>query len=319
MLYTRREIGALALAAGTGARLIAAAKPNSKFGGVQIGAITYSYRSMPGANDAKSILQYCLESKISAIELMGGPAEAYAGAPSAGRGARGGARGRDQLTPEQRAANQKAAEDLKKWRLSQSMDKFKEVRKMFHDAGVSIYAHKQTPTMSMADEEWDYFFQMGKALGADHLTIELPEDDAFLKRLGDCALRHNMRVGYHAHTQATPTLWDRALEVSKGNGINFDIGHYYAGTGDSPMPVLVKHHDRITSLHLKDRRKQGTAGGDNLPWGKGDTPIREVLQAMKKNKWKFPGSIELEYQIPEGSDAVKEVSKCVEYCRQALA
>jgi hypothetical protein len=40
---------------------------------------------------------------------------------------------------------------------------------------------------------------------------------------------------------------------------------------------------------------------------------------MRKNKWAFPASIELEYQIPEGSDAVKEVAKCLQYCRQALA
>ena len=39
---------------------------------------------------------------------------------------------------------------------------------------------------------------------------------------------------------------------------------------------------------------------------------------MKKNKWKMPASVELEYDIPEGSDAVKEVKKCVEYCRTAL-
>lgn len=326
MLYTRRDIGRIALAAGAASKLVGAAKPNSKFGGVQIGAITYSYRSMPGANDAKAVLQYCLESNISAIELMGGPAETYAGAPNAGigggsagaaRGARGG--GRAQVTPEQQAERQKAAAELKKWRLSQSMDKFKAMRKMFNDAGVTIYAHKQTPQMSMSDDEFDYFFQLGKALGANHLTIELTEDQAFLKRLGDFAVKHKMLVAYHAHTQATPTLWDKALAASKGNSLNFDIGHYVAGTGESPMPIILKHYDRIASLHLKDRKKQGAPGGDNLPWGKGDTPIKEVLQAMKKNKWKFPGSIELEYPIPADSDAVKEVVKCVELCRQALA
>ena len=39
---------------------------------------------------------------------------------------------------------------------------------------------------------------------------------------------------------------------------------------------------------------------------------------VKKNKWKIPASIELEYDIPEGSDAVQETRKCVEYCRAAL-
>ena len=60
-------------------------------------------------------------------------------------------------------------------------------------------------------------------------------------------------------------------------------------------------------------------GEKNLPWGVGETPINEILQMVKKNKWTMPATIELEYQVPEGSDAVKEVAKCLEYCRAALA
>jgi hypothetical protein len=47
--------------------------------------------------------------------------------------------------------------------------------------------------------------------------------------------------------------------------------------------------------------------------------VKDILQTVKKNKWKFPVSIELEYAIPEGSDAVQEMKKCVDYCRKALA
>ena len=94
------------------------------------------------------------------------------------------------------------------------------------------------------------------------------------------------------------------------------FGHYFAGSkGLSPIPVLEKYHERIVSLHMKDR----TADGGNLPWGQGKTPIKEILQLMRKNKWKFPASIEVEYGIPEGSDAVKETRKCFEYCKAALA
>src|SRR5690554_7027672 len=54
-------------------------KPNSKIAGIQIGAITYSFRSME--SDAESILKYCVNSGISAIELMGYTGEDFAGAP----------------------------------------------------------------------------------------------------------------------------------------------------------------------------------------------------------------------------------------------
>src|SRR3954468_21695153 len=86
---TRRDLGKLALAALPASRLLA--KPNSNFDGVQIGVITYSYRSMPGANDAEALLKYIVDSGVSAIELMGPAAEIYAGSPaSAGRGPGGG-------------------------------------------------------------------------------------------------------------------------------------------------------------------------------------------------------------------------------------
>ena len=362
MLYTRRDIGKIALAAGAASRLVAAGKPNSNFGGVQIGAITYSYRQLPNSNDANQVLQYVVDSNISAIELMGPVAESYAGAPSSGRGGfgggGGGGQGRGQgrgagapggapqtagggpgaggpggpgggggrgrggrapLTPEQQAAQQKAAEDLKKWRLAASMDKYKELRKMYNDAGVNIYAYKLEPRPNMSDEEYEYIFNVAAALGANHVTLELSDDDVFLKRVGDFAAKRGMLVAYHAHLQASMTAWDKALELSKGNALNLDCGHFVAATGESPVPLILKRHDRIASMHLKDRRKQGTEGGDNLAWGKGDTPLKDILQAMRKNQYKFPASIEYEYQTPEGSDVIAEMKKCVQYCKDALA
>ncbi len=107
MNYSRRDFGKLALASLPAAALLSrsgtlfaapqkAGKPNSKFGGVQVGVITYSYRSMPDQS-AEAILGYVLDSGINAIELMGPPAEAYAMkktgfTPPAG-GGRGGGRG----------------------------------------------------------------------------------------------------------------------------------------------------------------------------------------------------------------------------------
>src|SRR6476646_2494641 len=100
MLYSRREIGTLAFAAFPAAaladrRLVALAqarRPTSVIGGVSIGTITYSYRSMPDQS-AEATLLYVVESGISQIELMNGPAESFAGAPQGGRGGGGGRRG----------------------------------------------------------------------------------------------------------------------------------------------------------------------------------------------------------------------------------
>src|SRR6185437_919912 len=166
----------------------------------------------------------------------------------------------------------------------------KELRKLYNDAGVSIYAFKLEPLPpNMSDDELDYIFTVGKTLGANHVTTELSTNAAMTQKWGDTALRHGMRVAYHAHEQATITAWDAVLAQSKGNAVNLDTGHYYAGTGRSPVPAIEKYHERIASLHLKDRTPTTPqARGANLPWGQGTTPIVDILQTLKKNKYKFP-------------------------------
>lgn len=313
MRYTRRQLGKLALAA-PAAGLMAADKPNSLFNGVQIGVITYSYRTMPDQS-AEAYLKYIIDSGVSAIELMGGPAESFAGAPP--QPPRRG-RGRE-LTTEQQAERQAAQEALKSWRLSVSMDKFKALREMYNNAGVSIYAVKIMST-EMSDPELEYVFNVAEALGCTHTTLELPTDEAELKRLGDMAARRKIYAAYHTHAQGSMTAFDRAFELSPGNMANVDLGHYVAGgnVGGTTLEFLERHHARISSFHLKDRQTPEHGAG-NLPWGTGDTPIEEILQLVKKRGWKMPASVELEYAVPEGSNAVVEVGKCVEYCKAALA
>ena len=325
MQLSRREFGKLASSALPAAALLGgfdaraqSRKPNSVIGGVNVGTITYSYRSMPDQS-AEATLRYILESGISQVELMNGPAESFAGIPPTGRGGPGGGGGRggQPPTPEQQAAQREAAERTKQWRTSVSMDRFKALRKMYNDAGVTIYAWKLlSPTMS--DEEFEYVFNVAEVLGCTHTTLELPTDVAQLKRVGEFAEKRKIYAAYHTHTQAAMTSFDQAFAVSKGNMSNIDLGHYVAGTGKSPIPFLRKYHDRIASVHLKDR-KTPAHGADNVPWGTGDTPLKEILQVMKKEKYTFPASIEMEYTVPQGSDAVKEVAKCFQFCKAALA
>src|ERR1035441_9851145 len=86
MTFTRRDFAKLAAVALPAATLLA--KPNSNFGGVQIGAITYSFRALPSS--AEQVLKYCLDCGIGAIELMSNVPESYAGSPApAGRGGPG--------------------------------------------------------------------------------------------------------------------------------------------------------------------------------------------------------------------------------------
>jgi sugar phosphate isomerase/epimerase len=320
MRYTRREVAKLAAAAlpaaalfGRSSRASAESKPNSVVNGVNLGTITYSYRSMPDQS-AEAMLRYTVASGISQIEFMGAAVEAFAGAPQ-GAGGGGGRRGQPQ-TPEQQAARRETAAKLTAWRTSVSMDRFKTLRRMFNDAGVSIFAWKQLDP-GMSDAEFEYVFNVAEALGCTHTTLELVDDPAQLKRIGAFAEKKKIYAAYHTHLQGSLTAFDQAFALSKGNMANVDFGHYVAAGGD-PMPFLLKHHDRIASFHLKDRTTP-EHGAKNLAWGTGDTPLRAILQTVKKNQWKMPATIELEYEVPQGSDAVKEVSTCLQFCKDALS
>lgn len=309
--------------------LLAFANPDSKFGGVQIGTITYSFRSLP--TDVDKVIEYCQKAGVSALELMGDTAEAYAGSPAANTqpmrftpppaGAAPGQR--PQMSDEQRKAMAERVQKGREWRETVSMDKFVELRKKFNDAGITIYAYKPNALgENNTDGEIEYAMKAAKALGAKSVTVELPTKAEHSKRLGDIAAKHKVYVGYHAHLQATDSAWDVALAQSPYNSLNLDCGHYIAAGGSNTKESLLKliedKHDRITSMHLKDRTTK-EHGQKNLLWGTGDTPIVEVLQLMKKKKYKFPATIELEYEVPADSDAVKEVAKCVEYAKKALS
>lgn len=306
-------------------------KPNSLINGVQIGCITYSFRSMPDQS-AEATLKYVTDSGLNAIELMGGPAESFAGMPESPVNRirmfqlRGKQRQGTELTSaeateldEMRIAGDAYSKEVAEWRANVDMKKFEEFRKMYKAAGVSIYAFKPSAFgKNNTDAEINYGMRAAKALGATHITLEHPSDEAHTLKLGKMAEKNKISVGYHGHEQETFTFWDTAIEQSSRNGLNLDAGHYIAAGNQDLMPLIEKQSKHILSMHTKDRQTPDNGKG-NVAWGTGDTPIPELLSLMKSNKYKFPATIELEYQIPEGSDAVKEVQKCVEFCEKALA
>tara|TARA_R110002111_G_scaffold15763_4_gene40939 strand:- start:2222 stop:3253 length:1032 start_codon:yes stop_codon:yes gene_type:complete len=324
-------LGTTSLVNGAPAIIKSYNKPNSKINGVQIGCITYSFRSLADQS-AEATLKYVTESGISAIELMGGPAESFAGIPESsmnrgrynelGRKKRNGGKlssdEEKELGELQKEASAYAA-TVANWRAKTDFKKFEKFRKMYKDAGVSIYAFKpSTFGRDNTDAEIAYGMKAARALGASHVTLEHPADDARTLKLGKMGEKNKMSVGYHGHTQQTFDFWDTALAQSPRNAMNLDAGHYIAAGFTDIISLIEKQHKHILSMHTKDRQTLAN-GQNNLPWGEGDTPIVELLSEIQSKKYKFPATIELEYKIPEGSDAVKEVQKCLEYCRRSLA
>lgn len=321
---------------------MADAKPDSNFGGVQIGTITYSYRSMPGG--AENILRYCIESGISSVELMSGDVEEYLGAPknpmmkfmAAARAAQAppaasGAPGAPaapaataprpagpRFTPEQQAEIDKYNTEAKAWRLSVPMVKFEGVRKMFNDAGVDIHIAKFSPGR-WSDEETDYAFRAAKALGAKGVSEEISEEAC--KKMAPYAEKYGLYAIFHQHMQfATPGFsYDTFMAISPAIRFNFDTGHFFGSTGIHPNTIIEKYHDRIFSIHIKDKTgPKAEPANTNQVWGQGEMPLADVLLLLKEKKWPIYADIELEYEVKPWSNAVKEVKTCVNYARQIL-
>ena len=287
---TRRNLGRLALGAGAG---LAAGRIlpghdmiNSKFAGVTIGAQSYSFRDRP------------LDDAIAAMKQIGiGSCELWSGHTEPLRELR-----RDR-------------EKLRAFRLETPLSHYEKIGEHFHGAGIELHAFNYSFRDNFTDEEIARGFEMAKAMGAKVLTASGTVSVA--GRVNAHAERYGMKVGMHNHSRirdneyATP---DDFAAASKGNShiaVNLDIGHFIAA-GFDPIDYIKRHHAQIVALHIKDRKKNQ---GENVVFGEGDTPIREVLALLRDSGYDIPANIEYEYK---GEDTVEEVQKCFNYCKQAL-
>lgn len=283
-MYTRRDFGKIALAAIPAA--MARADINSTFHGVQIGAQTYSFRDL--SRDAA----------IAAMKEIGlGECELYMGhVEPAGM----------------------ADAEIRKWRLTTTLDFFRDIRRRFDEAGIQLYAYTLNFQDKFTDAELDRGFQMTKALGTDLITTSTTLTCA--KRLAPLAEKHKVRVAMHGHDNTTdpnefarPESFAQALAMSRYFYINLDIGHFLAG-GYDPVAYIQEQHKKILALHIKDRKKDH---GPAVPFGEGDTPVKQVLRLLRDKKYRIPANIEYEYG-KNGTDTIAEVKKCFQYCKNAL-
>lgn len=285
--FVRTAAGGLSLAC-LSASEIEAAKTN----GVTIGVMTYSYRALtvpPGTERVDGQIEALKANNARDIELF----EA-------------------ELQPPGRA------DGLEKWRKATELEHFKSARKKLEAAGITTHALTVNYRDVLTDDDLDRTFEQAKALGTN--VIAASTQVSMAKRIAPFAEKHRIYVAFHGHSNtkdpnefATPESFDTALAASKYFRINLDIGHFSAA-GYDPVDYIRKHHDKITHLHLKDRRKND---GPNMPWGEGDTPIKQVLLLLKEKKYPLPALVEYEY--PGTGTPVEEVGKCLDYMRKAIA
>lgn len=285
---SRRKWAAVVLAAPLAGALarIGLARASSDINGVIVGVQSYSFRDRS------------LDQAIGAMRDIGaGYCELWAGHVEP----------RKELT----------AAELRKWRQRPLLEVFRKVREKFDAAGITLTAYSYSFRDDSSEEEIASGFQMARALGVG--TITSSSNVSTAGRVDAYASRARIAVGMHNHGRiapnefATPDDFEKALAgASPYIAINLDIGHFVAA-GFDPLDFIQKHYQRIVAVHLKDRKKNE---GADVPFGEGDTPIREVLRLMKKQRYRFPAMIEYEYQRGE---TVADVRECFEFCKRALA
>ena len=310
--YSRRDFARLAILGLPAARFLSAIRPHSA-AGLQIGLnVPYSFgnNNMP----ADEVLKNCVALGVTALELRSQPVESFMGAPMSAPPV---PRTADSTARAAGAALAQASRDkLRQWRESTSPSGAAALRKKYEDAGVNIGIVKFDNIYSMSDGELDFAFNLAKTLGARAISCEISTKDEDLRRLGSFADKHKLMVGYHGHTKVTPAIWENAFSLAKYNGANVDLGHFIAGNNYSPVEFIKKYHDRITHVHVKDRKLNE---GPNVPFGQGDTPIVEVLRLIRDNGWPMQATIEFEYPVPPGSDRMTEIARALKFCRDAVA
>lgn len=315
-MYTRREIGKVALAGVGFARGLAAL--NSTINGVRIGVQSSSFTYSRMGIDA--IIKLVTDLGFAEIGVMSEHVEAFIGGPvqlpGAGRVAPGAGRGEQRFVngetgkgngkgsnrgPEARAA-------LRKWRLEVGLDRYEEVGKKFKDVGLRFLCYGLSFDDTFTDEEIDKGFLATKALGTDMIYASSPV--AVFPRVAPFAERHKVIVALHNHGIG-PDDFAQAMKSSRNVRVNLDVGHFVA-SGYDPIAYIQANHKYITHIHLKDRKKNQ---GPEMAFGQGDTPLKEILKLMKKEKYEFPAYIEY---VGVDGQAI-ELKRCLEFCRNALS
>jgi sugar phosphate isomerase/epimerase len=269
----------------------------SLIGGVQFGLQPFCYHDLAMTPDNRpTLIRRLVQNGLGLVELHATWVE-----PRADSG----------LRPEQAREQQRA------WRLSPPVDHYTRVKREFDEAGITIFTYYVNINDTYTDAEIDAVFAGAKMLGARGCVGS--QGLAVSKRLAAFPGKHGMFLGIHNHANlsdpdafATEESFVKGLAFSPDVQATLDTRHFTAANGDC-LGFLERHHDRMSSVHLGDRRRNN---GRSAPFGEGDAPIIEVLRTIRDNKWPIVALLEFEHGTL--SPQVDEVQLMFDYCKRAV-
>jgi len=282
--------------------------------GVRLGLITGSLNPLPvepGVDPIDVIIRECIELNADNVELVDVGGEMP---PAVINGGRYG-QVPDSITPEYT----RTRAVLREWRIKRPLDRFHEVRRRFDAAGLNLFSYVWTVADDYTPEEIDAGFKQLQALGVRVFCTNQTRA-TMGPALVPFAERYGIHPAWHPHDQvedpravASAESLEKLLAMSPSFRVNLDIGHFTAGNQDA-VAFLRKHHQRITHLHIKDRKRNH---GPNVQLGTGDTPITACLKMVSEQHWPIYALLEREYRDAPG-DAVAQTRWQMEYMKKVL-
>lgn len=159
-----------------------------------------------------------------------------------------------------------------------------------------------------------------KAIGNKNIIIpghdlsDQAKIDDFVEKVNKIQpiLKENgIKLGYHNHShEFLPNKDGSQIEdqlIYRTNmDIEIDTFWFFNATGVSAVEMMERIKDRLTVIHIKD----GFKGGEGMPLGKGEAPVRAVYD--KAVEMGIPMVVESESLTPDG---ITEAKICIEYLK----
>jgi len=311
MLMTRRDFSRRAFATIPGAAMLAnghrilaadqgsAGRNRSFIGGVQFGLQPFCYHDLAMTSENRpTLIKRLVQNGFGMVELHATWVEPRFNAPG--------------------LSAAEAREKLRQWRLTTPPAFYQAVKKEFDDVGITIFSYYVNLRPDYTDSEIDATFTAAKLLGARGCVGS--QGIADTRRIAPFPGRHGMFMGIHNHDNlsdpdaySTEATFVTGLALSPDIMATLDTRHFTAADGDC-LDFLAKHHARVSSVHLGDRRRHN---GRSAPFGQGDAPIIEVLRMIRDNQWPIVALLEFEHGTLR--TGVEETQLMFDYCKRALA
>ena len=214
-------------------------------------------------------------------------------------------------------AYSESREALRQWRLTTPLDRFREIRAKFDRAGISLFSTVTTIGDDFTDPELDAVFRQMQAMGVDKFCTNQTrvgmgrQMAPHAEKYGIMAAFHNHAAVHDPNEVASVESFERLFAMSKLFMANLDMGHFARG-GNDPLAFLKQHPTRITHVHVRDAKKDGSPADI----GAGDLPLREMLTFVRDGK--HPVAFILEQGRSGAGSNIEKANRNLDVMRVAL-